>query len=94
VSAPLLIAAAWLHDIEYAPELRDTGSHPIDGARHLHSIGWPPAICNLMAHHSKARYIAQALNLDRELHANPFSAGAVSEVIGTQLSGLNQAESW
>jgi HD superfamily phosphodiesterase len=66
VSAPVLIAAARLHDIEYAPELPDTGSHPIDGARHLHSIGLPPAICNLMAHHSGARYIAQVLNLDRD----------------------------
>jgi putative nucleotidyltransferase with HDIG domain len=51
--APLLIAAAWLHDIGYAPGLRDTGFHPIDGARHLQSIGWPHAICNLVAHHSE-----------------------------------------
>ncbi|MEU9439335.1 HD domain-containing protein [Streptomyces sp. NPDC048304] len=26
----LLVAAAWLHDIGYAPELRDTGFHPLD----------------------------------------------------------------
>ncbi|MGW0560049.1 HD domain-containing protein [Streptomyces sp. NPDC003016] len=31
----LLVAAAWLHDIGYAPGLRDTGFHPLDGARHL-----------------------------------------------------------
>jgi HD superfamily phosphodiesterase len=38
-SASLLVAAAWLHDIGYAPRLRDTGYHPIDGSRHLKSIG-------------------------------------------------------
>ena len=30
-----LVAAAWLHDIGYAPELVDTGFHPLDGARYL-----------------------------------------------------------
>jgi HD superfamily phosphodiesterase len=50
--AALLVAAAWLHDIGYAPGLRDTGFHPIDGACHLQAIGWPPAICHLVAHHS------------------------------------------
>ena len=59
--AALLVAAAWLHDIGYAPGLRDTGFHPIDGARHLQTIGWPPAICNLVAHHSGARFVASIL---------------------------------
>jgi len=40
-SALLLVAAAWLHDIGYAPGLHNTGYHPIDGAPHLQSIGWP-----------------------------------------------------
>ena len=31
--ADLLIAAACLHDIGYAPELRESGFHPLDGAR-------------------------------------------------------------
>lgn len=30
-----LIAAAYLHDIGYAPELRKTGFHPLDGAYYL-----------------------------------------------------------
>jgi putative nucleotidyltransferase with HDIG domain len=89
--ADLLVAAAWLHDIGYAPQLRDTGFHPLDGARHLHNIGWPPAVCNLVAHHSGARYVAQALNLDRELHAYPFSASAVSDALtlADQTTGLH-----
>jgi hypothetical protein len=31
----ILVAAAWLHDIGYAPALATTGLHPLDGARHL-----------------------------------------------------------
>ncbi len=34
-----LIAAAYLHDIGYAPSLRKTGFHPIDGALYLQSFG-------------------------------------------------------
>src|SRR5664279_3414831 len=35
----LLVDAAWLHDIGYSPEVCRTGFHPLDGARHLLSIG-------------------------------------------------------
>ena len=40
----LLVAAAWLHDIGYAPDLVDTGFHPLDGARFLSDLP-RPAIC-------------------------------------------------
>ena len=80
-SAPLLVAAAWLHDIGYAPGLRDTGYHPIDGARYLQSLGWPPAICNLVAHHSGARFVATVLQLDRQLDPYPFSQDAISDAL-------------
>src|SRR5260370_13010687 len=33
--ADLLEAAAWLHDIGYAPSLATTGLHQLDGARYL-----------------------------------------------------------
>jgi HD superfamily phosphodiesterase len=33
--AHLLEAAAWLHDIGYAPDLAATGLHSLDGARYL-----------------------------------------------------------
>ena len=33
----LLVAAAYLHDIGYAPELQTSGFHPLDGACWL----WP-----------------------------------------------------
>jgi hypothetical protein len=53
--ADLLVAAAWLHDIGYAPDLVDTGFHPLDGARYLGVF--PQAndlLCRLVAHHSCA----------------------------------------
>lgn len=34
-----LVAAAWLHDIGYVPELAQTGFHPFDGARYLRRVG-------------------------------------------------------
>jgi putative nucleotidyltransferase with HDIG domain len=80
-SASLLVAAAWLHDIGYAPGLGDTGYHPIDGARHLKSIGWPPAICNQVANHSGARFVAAVLELDRQLDEFHFSQDAVSDAL-------------
>jgi putative nucleotidyltransferase with HDIG domain len=79
--ALLLVAAAWLHDIGYALGLRDTGFHPIDGARYLHTIGWPPAICNLVAHHSGARFVAKVLQLDKQLDPYPFSQDALSDAL-------------
>lgn len=63
----LLVAAAWLHDIGYAPELRDTGFHPLDGARHLESLGAPSRLVRLVAHHSGAAYEAEQRGLTAEL---------------------------
>ena len=89
--ARLLVAAAWLHDIGYAPGLRDTGFHPLDGARHLRAIGWPPSICNLLAHHSGARFVARVRKLDRELDAYPFSEDVVSDAltVADQTTGMH-----
>ncbi|MGW0771952.1 hypothetical protein [Streptomyces sp. NPDC002676] len=63
----LLVAAAWLHGIGYAPELRDTGFHPLDGARHLEALGAPPRLVRLVAHHSGAVYEAEQRGLSAEL---------------------------
>lgn len=62
-----LIAAAWLHDVGYAPEIGHTGFHPLDGARYLRSEGWPDGIVNLVAHHSGARFEAKQRGLADEL---------------------------
>lgn len=68
----ILLAAAWLHDIGYAPNINDTGFHPLDGARYLRSNGWPDVIVNLVAHHSGARFEAAERGLSRELAEFPF----------------------
>jgi HD domain len=53
--ADLLEAAAWLHDIGYAPELAETGLHGLDGARYLRDVQHAePLLCRLVAHHSYA----------------------------------------
>jgi putative nucleotidyltransferase with HDIG domain len=53
--ADLLEAAAWLHDIGYAPGLATTGLHQLDGARYLRDTQHAEAmLCRLVAHHSGA----------------------------------------
>ena len=67
---PYLVAAAWLHDIGYAPDLAATAFHPIDGARHVRALGHE-RLARLVAHHSSARWEAEALGLAGELAAFP-----------------------
>ncbi|HKS45084.1 MAG TPA: HD domain-containing protein [Amycolatopsis sp.] len=63
----LLVAAGVLHDVGYAPELVDTGFHPIDGARYLRSLGAPERLVHLVAHHSCAAVEAELRGLSAEL---------------------------
>jgi hypothetical protein len=70
-SPDLLIAAAWLHDIGYAPALASagTGFHPLDGARHLRdTTPASPMVCRLVAHHSCALTGAHGLGLAADLN--------------------------
>jgi hypothetical protein len=53
--ADLLGAAAWPHDIGYAPGLAVTGLHQLDGARFLRDARHAgPILRRLVAHHSCA----------------------------------------
>jgi hypothetical protein len=63
----LLVGAALLHDIGYAPALVDTGFHPLDGARYLRDVGGPDRLVNLVAHHSCAILEAELRGLSNEL---------------------------
>jgi HD domain len=63
----LLIGAALLHDIGYAPEVVGTGFHPLDGARYVRSAGGPGRLVNLVAHHSCAAVEAEVRGLSSEL---------------------------
>lgn len=78
---PLLVVSAWLHDIGYAPQLRVTGFHPLDGARFLRSEGWPAAVCDLVAHHSGSRFVATARGLGALMAEFSFVESPVSDAL-------------
>jgi putative nucleotidyltransferase with HDIG domain len=66
--ADLLEAAAWLHDVGYAPDLARTGFHPLDGARYLRDMERADKVlCQLVAHHSCAIIEAEERGLAAEL---------------------------
>ncbi|MFJ3599882.1 HD domain-containing protein [Streptomyces sp. NPDC090126] len=66
--ASLLVAAATLHDVGYAPRLATTGFHPLDGARFLHDEhGADERLVRLVANHSFALLEAEERGLHEEL---------------------------
>jgi hypothetical protein len=64
--AQTLIAAAWLHDVGYAPALRITGFHAVDGARFVREAGHR-RLAGLVAHHCAAWAEAEQRGLADEL---------------------------
>lgn len=79
--ASALVAAAWLHDIGYASGLKDTGFHPLDGARYLRATGWDPIVCDLVAHHSGSRFVAGYRGLDKELSEFTYDESPVTDAL-------------
>ncbi|GGS21213.1 HD domain-containing protein [Actinokineospora fastidiosa] len=79
----VLVAAAWLHDIGYAPEVGMTGFHPLDGARYLERLGYPRQIVCLVAHHSGARYEAEERGLSAELAAFELEDSPIMDALVT-----------
>lgn len=75
-----LIAAAYLHDIGYAPSLVHTGFHPLDGARYIRSFGYERLAC-LVAHHSEARFEAKLRGLALELNDFPRERSATADTL-------------
>jgi hypothetical protein len=69
-----LVAAAWLHDIGYAPELVETGFHPLDGARYLRRVDINGHVVSLVAYHSCAEIEADVRGLGDVL-ASEFKPG-------------------
>lgn len=64
---PLVVQGAWWHDVGYAPELRATGHHAIDGARYLMMSGRDAELVSLVAWHTGSEFEAQERGLQREL---------------------------
>jgi HD superfamily phosphodiesterase len=61
-----LVAAAYLHDVGYAPSLRRTGLHQLDGAHYVRSLG-QERLASLIAHHSESRFEVQLRGFRHEL---------------------------
>ncbi len=81
---PVLVAAAWLHDIGYAERLRRSGFHPLDGAWHLQDDHWPEAIAGLVAHHSAAGSVAAVRGLADPMSCFPaggYAYGPVADAL-------------
>jgi hypothetical protein len=76
----VLVAAAYLHDIGYAPSLNRLGFHPVDGARFLRDHGHERLAC-LVAYHSGARFEAEERGLLDELAAFPVEDGPVLDAL-------------
>jgi predicted hydrolase (HD superfamily) len=80
-AADTLVASAWLHDIGYGSQLRDSGFHPLDGAVYLRREGWPAPVCDLVAHHSGSRFVARIRGLDDRLREFNFVEDALSDAL-------------
>jgi len=79
--AELLEAAAILHDVGYAPDLVDTGFHPIDGATYLARAGAPERLVHLVAHHSFATYEAELRGLEDEMEGFEDERGSIRDAL-------------
>ncbi|EYT79851.1 phosphohydrolase [Streptomyces sp. Tu 6176] len=67
-NSDLLVGAATLHDVGYAPRLAVTGFHPLDGARFLRDEhGADERLVRLVANHSFALLEAEERGLRDEL---------------------------
>ncbi|MGH3097219.1 MAG: HD domain-containing protein [Streptosporangiales bacterium] len=76
----VLVAAAWLHDIGYAPSLVETGLHQLDGARWLAAQG-EARLASLVAHHTCAHYEASLRGLGDELAKFHDEQSLVSDLL-------------
>lgn len=59
-----LRVAGILHDIGYSPSIAHLRFHPLDGARFLHSEGYPERIVSLVARHSCSILEAELRGID------------------------------
>lgn len=80
---PILLAAAWLHDVGYATEAAKTGFHALDGARWLRDRGFDERIVRLVAHHSCSLFEADERGLGAEFVAEfATEESAASDALG------------
>ncbi len=80
VERDYLLAAAYVHDIGYAPDLVETGFHPLDGARYILQNA-DLRLASLVAHHTGARFTARLLHVEKELRRFPREQSALSDAL-------------
>jgi hypothetical protein len=66
----VLLAASYLHDVGYAPDLAEVGFHPLDGARFVCEEGHE-RLAGLVAHHSASDAEAEERGFADELDQFP-----------------------
>lgn len=76
----MLVAAAYLHDIGYAPQIQKTGFHPLDGAYYLLSLK-QDRLASLVAHHSEAQFEAAQRGLLPELKTIPRDHATIVDAL-------------
>ena len=81
LSGEVLVSAAWLHDIGYAPDVVETGFHPLDGARYLAGLGAPERVVNLVARHSNAILEAELRGIGDLVAVFPDEGGALRDAL-------------
>jgi putative nucleotidyltransferase with HDIG domain len=79
--AEALQAAAWLHDVGYAPDIRDTGFHPLDGAVWLRKAGFEERVCGLVAYHTCADIEAEERGFSDQLRAFSREQSLVADAL-------------
>lgn len=76
----VLLAAAYLHDVGYAPDLVEAGFHPLDGARFVRGAGHE-RLAGLVAHHSAADAEAEERGLADALAEFPSEDSLVARAL-------------
>jgi predicted hydrolase (HD superfamily) len=79
--AEVLQAAAWLHDLGYAPDICDTGFHPLDGAVWLRMAGFDDRVSALVACHTCADIEAEERGFAERLRAFPRETSLVGDAL-------------
>jgi putative nucleotidyltransferase with HDIG domain len=81
--AEVLVCAAWLHDVGYAPDLVESGSHALDGARYLRDVVQADSrLCRLVANHTYAIVEARNRGLAEKLAVEfPIIDGIVADAL-------------
>lgn len=79
--AEALMAAAWVHDVGYAPDICDTGFHPLDGAVWLRQAGFDDRVTALVAYHTCADIEAEERGFAEGLQIFPREVSLVADAL-------------